>query len=236
MSANIVFPHQRNKNMSISRRIFAYLLLLMDLILLFFCTPGKACLEDIEARVADGQTMWFLEAKSINLPDSINFSSRFRQRMRQYRFVDRLWRISLAPAQNVVIKNLRIACKDYNPPIEIDSITNILACIFTDHNCFNITSDILRSILLWTFKRHILKMRSMGDSFKLIMETTIDVLQNKACPHFLMPNWNVLRGLDEEDNDAMFKELEHVLKEMNKNPAYILRYIGYPQKTADNKR
>ena len=74
-------------------------------------------------------------------------------------------------------------------------------------------------------------MKTTGDCFKYILETTIDVLQKKACPHFLMPNWNVLRGLEEEDNDAMCKELEHVLKEVNKNPAYVLRYVGYPQKS-----
>lgn len=192
---------------------------------------GKRCLEEIDAKVADGQTMWFLEAKSINLPDSINFSSRFRQRMRQYRFVDRLWKLSLAPAQNIVIKNLRLACQDNDPPIEIQNITNILACIFTDHNCFNITADILRSILLWTFKRHMQEMKNIGECFLYIMETTIAVLQKKACPHFLMPNWNVIRGLEEEDIDFMVKELDHVLKEVRKNPAYVLRYVGYPLKS-----
>ena len=183
-----------------------------------YCWRGKACLEQLQARFDDGETMCYLE---------LHRTPAWKTRSLLPRIDMRLWTLSFLPAERLLW--ISLFDPELRSTFDVDKVLNILRMLRRAHAWEALTKHVITTTILWTVKRHLPEMRTLGDCVIRVLDALRVVAQARFCACFLMPNVNIATGMRIDDSRRISLDIKLVLEKLRENPAYILTYIGYTQ-------
>ena len=202
-----------------------------------FYNSGQQCLKTIEEDIADGQSLWYMEAKPI-VPDPVLAKkARFRRGIGKILGgVDRCWKFSFHPAEKIIFDNLVTTCARYEYKIDIDVVRNAIIALARDHKWSCITPKLVDTTILWSTKRSLATTRSHGECFCELLRLIRRFMKQGACPEFLLPNVNIMEGLDREESLDIVARLGHLTERLQLDPAFLLTYLGFKEPSRANQR
>ena len=137
----------------------------------------------------------------------------------------RLWTVSFLPVERLLWASL------FDPELrslfDVDKVLSVLRMLRRAHAWDALSKHVIATTILWTVKRHLPEMRTLGDCVIRVLDALRGVAQARFCACFLMPNVNIATGMRIDDSRRISLDIGLVLTKLRDNPAYILTYIGY---------
>ena len=175
--------------------------------------------------------MWFLEASSMDFSTSpASLSPRFRGTFREVGSSGCFWNFSLAPTVDILHGHMIQACKDAEFSFDLNNLKAALMAIKNYYKWECITPEVVSTSVMWVAKRHLANLKTLGHCFLKSLDFIKNVAKSQSCPNFLMPNCNIVAGMDVPDSKKIVTDIENVVEEINDDEAQILRYCGYEKK------
>ena len=181
-----------------------------------YCWRGKACLAQLHDRFADGQAMFYLE---------LHRSPPWKTPATLPRADMRLWTISFLPAERLLW--ISLFDQELRATFDVDKVVSVLRTLRRAHSWDALSKHVIASTILWTVKRRLPEMTTLGDCVLRVLDALRGVAHARFCACFLMPNVNIAAGMRIDDSRRIALDIGLVLKKLRDNPAYILTYIGY---------
>jgi hypothetical protein len=196
-----------------------------------FCEKGQKCVAKMQKKIEDGYSLWNMDLLSIS--DNPN-SPVFKDVATRYRNVNRLWTCSLAPAENIILKHVKKICLESDTDLE--PVIKVLNIIINHHHWHIFSPDILNSVLQKVVRKTLVSKPELKELFLASLHLLQQVAATQKCPSILQANINIAAAITPAQGKQVAEELSHLLHKLKRDPAYVLRYIGYPTKEEKHQR
>ena len=195
-----------------------------------FCDIGKACIESLRDKLEDGQSLWYLEASTLTLTPNVEKSARFKSMMRKIGRESKFWNISFTPITSKIQQNMMDTMKCSEFPVDLEKVKQCINIMKLYHGWHCISDSLVDTALMNVAKSNMLTVRSLGEFTLKMLQFLQNVVENQSCPGFLQPNVNMVQGMNEKEGKWVAAEIKQVIKEIQKDPGYVLLYIGYQKR------
>ncbi len=195
-----------------------------------YCVKGQHCLNFIENLIAEGKSLWYLEARPIQIDVNFSKAARFRNGVRKKGYhVENLWTFSFVPTEQILFHNMVETCALHEYAIDIEELRKLMS-ILGMNQCWSKAQcgqQQMKSMIMWVFKRNLPNIRNFGEATITTLEFIRQAFIQSSCPNFLMPNVNMLNSIDSEEAFKIAGDIKVLLDDIRDNPGNILAYIGF---------
>ncbi|CAH1786134.1 unnamed protein product [Owenia fusiformis] len=186
---------------------------------------GQRCIAEIKEEMADGQPMWFLEARPLTGTTKLEGVKLFSRVLKDLDRSSRLWKFSFTTVMTRLFQNI----EEVNELGYCDDVLYIMQAIrrnLNDSAASVLRFDILKTIMLIEHKRQAAKLRTPGDIFIVVLTKLRDMVKSATCPHYLLRNINIFDTVNSQSLQEAFSPIQQMLKDITKRPYKVLKYAG----------
>lgn len=173
--------------------------------LLPYSLEGKGTLDDVSDRLVDGQSIYNLD---MHMPMPPHDKPGY-------------WSLSFAPLSERVMTS----AKGFKGSNVIDPCLSMLKIISAE-KLWSIPIDVLQTAVLWEFKKTAASVHNESELFVRTLKRLAKYMSSSSCPHFLLPNINILKAEDEDWCVGVGKELQALHDKLTTDPDYLLECAG----------
>ena len=185
---------------------------------------GAETLRALQKQADDGQSLWFADAKPLNIPESSAQHNRRRLKtvMADSNFMGRLWKIRFDPAVNHLIESTN------QMPWNGEALLEVLLLIAHVHkpSFESIDLDVIKHIYLLEFKKSCTQYEHVGDFLLVLLRRIAVFLEERSCPNFLFANENLFECSPSEGAKAVAATFREILNDLELDSRNLVKWTG----------
>ncbi|XP_013386399.1 uncharacterized protein LOC106155915 [Lingula anatina] len=196
-----------------------------------YCELGRQCLADIDDAMSDGASMWYLEARPVSLSKTLQNSRCHANVSRNPVKCSRLWKFCFAPVEDHFFKTICSFRGGVGAPATVIRVLQLMIANGEVQNSWKpLNQHVLRTLMFWQFKKHAAKIKTFPECFFMFLGLLQQCLQGMSCPHFLLPNLNIMESIDSSCANVMKQEIAKILESLEQDTTNLLIYTGIKQR------
>ena len=185
---------------------------------------GAETLQTLQKQADDGQSLWFADAKPLNIPESSaqQKSGRLKTVMADPYFIGRLWKLRFDPAVNHLIESTD------QMPWNGQELLEVLILILHVHKprFEAIDLDVIKHIYLLEFKKSCTHYEHVGDFLLILLRRVAVFLEERSCPNFLLANDNLFECLRSEGATPVAVTFREMMNDLELDPRNLVKWTG----------